>query len=150
MSHRCPRPWHFFRETRGWGRRRRAQQGRFLEADPYSHMSGVGAEWRVHIRQWVHVHENTDSMCAPALPYVAGCLAVAPRHASIGIGEVRHVHAHATLRRGVAPVQRSLREGFRPMEAAVGHTLRVLVPAPTGIGGIADSHHWIRPFRSQK
>ena len=32
-------------------------------------------------------------------------------HASIGIAEDAHVHAHATLRRGVAPVHPSLREG---------------------------------------
>ncbi len=27
----------------------------------------------------VHVHREANSLCAPALPYVAGCLAVAPR-----------------------------------------------------------------------
>ena len=68
-------------------------------------------------------------MCAPALPYVAGCLAVAARppelrrrsgafgrrwerppgfDASIGIAEGWHVHTHATLRRGSLPVHQSL------------------------------------------
>ena len=73
----------------------------------------------------VHVHRNVIPMCAPALPYMAGCLgscttasgaplplrgmrpwtgATPPlRDASIGIGEGRHVHAHATLPGGVAP-----------------------------------------------
>ncbi len=80
----------------------------------------------------VHVHGIADSMCATALPYVDGCLAVAPRpperrcrsgacgrgrerppsrHALIGSGEGGHVHAPATLPGGVAPVQGSLREG---------------------------------------
>ena len=83
----------------------------------------------------VHVHRNAIFMCAPALPYMAGCLTVAARpperrrrsgafgrsrerpplwDASIGIGEGWHVHAHATLPREVAPVSISpSREGDR-------------------------------------
>ena len=41
------------------------------------------------------------------------------RDASIGIGEGAHVHAHATLRRGVAPSHGSLREGIH------AHAVRV-------------------------
>ena len=40
---------------------------------------GVGGVPRVHIDIEVHVHGNTVAMCAPAVPYVDGCFAVAPR-----------------------------------------------------------------------
>ena len=40
---------------------------------------GVGGVPRVHIDIEVHVHGTAVAMCAPAVPYVAGCFAVAPR-----------------------------------------------------------------------
>ena len=97
----------------------------------------------------VHVRRNAISMCAPALPYVAGCLTVVARpperrrrsgalgrrwerpppfwDASIGIAEGGHVHAHATLPGGVAPVPSVLCRktvghpgGARPERGVVG------------------------------
>ena len=84
----------------------------------------VRADRGVHMRHRGACAPKRIFMCAPALPYVAGCPAVAPRpperrcrsgasgrgrerppllDASIGIAEGGHVRAHATLRRGVSP-----------------------------------------------
>ncbi len=41
--------------------------------------AGVGGVPHVYIDIGVHVHENAASMCAPAVPHVAGRVAVAPR-----------------------------------------------------------------------
>ena len=45
---------------------------------------GVGGVPRVHIDIEVHVHGTAVAMCAPAVPYVAGCFAVAPRSPETG------------------------------------------------------------------
>ena len=112
---------------------RRCASGGSLKAD-------LEREWRgsMPIRartsdNGVDVHGNPDSLCATALPYVVGRLAVARRpperrcrsgacgrgwerpplrDAWYGIGEGRHGHAHATLPQGSLSVQRSLREGY--------------------------------------
>ena len=99
----------------------------FLEVDFDRRSPGVGGVPRAHIDIGVHVHENAASMCAPAVPHVAGCVAVAPRPlerrcrsggcgrggsdpplsmpgtASGRVGCARP----STLRREVAPVQQS-------------------------------------------
>ena len=66
------------------------------------------------------------------------------RHASIGIGEDRHGHAHAILRQGSLPSSDPSRKGVRPMRpatlavigtalgASAGHALRAPFP---GTGG---------------
>ena len=88
---------------------------------------GVGGVPRAHIDIEVHVHGTVVAMCAPAVPYVAGCFAVAPRPpdrrcrsgacgrdrsdpplsmpgtASGRVGCARP----STLRREVAPIQQS-------------------------------------------
>ena len=51
----------------------------FLEVDFDRRSPGVGGVPRTHIDIGVHVHENAASMCARAVPHVAGCIAVAPR-----------------------------------------------------------------------
>ena len=110
-----------------------------LEADLERGSARVGADRRVHIRHRGacapkrHFHVRASASLCCWLSYSCGTAAgtVLPlrgtrpltgatppfRDALIGIGEGWHVHAHATLRRGVAPDHRSLREGRRASDA---------------------------------
>ena len=118
-----------------------------------------------HQTSGVDGHENALPTGTSALAHVVGRLAVAPRpperrrrsgtcgrgwerpplrDAWYGIGEGRHGHAHAILRRGSLPTSDPSRKGVGPMRpatlaiigtalgAAAGHAFRAPFPGPGG------------------
>ena len=126
FSTRLSKPFPRAPERRSTGSRHGVRAG-FQGADLDRRSAGVGGVPRVHIDIEVLVHENAASMCAPLVPYVAGCVAVVqrpperrcrsggcgrggsdpplsmPGTASGRVGCARP----STLRREVAPVQQS-------------------------------------------
>ena len=127
----------------------------FLEVDFDRRSPGVGGVPRVHIDIGVHVHENAASMCAPAVPHVAGCVAVATRpperrrrsgafgrrwerppkpRAWYGRGPCVFSHAAPALQ-GSLPIHQSL--AGRPSSAGGGGAVRrSAISAPAGgLGG---------------